>query len=52
VVGELAEQATWAERPVSRLADRFTLGVVLHTGTQHIVLGDRLVAAPASTLSA
>jgi predicted AAA+ superfamily ATPase len=33
-----------------RLGDRFTLGVVLHTGSQHIVLGDRLVAAPVSTL--
>lgn len=91
VVGELAEQATWADRPVTlahyrdrdqrevdvivergrqvagieikatatprprdarhlaylrdRLGDRFTLGVVLHTGRQHVVLGDRLVAA-------
>lgn len=96
VVGELAKQATWTERPVSlahyrdrdqrevdvviergrqvaaievkatatprphdarhlafirdRLEERFTLGVVLHTGRQHIVLGDRLVAAPVSSL--
>jgi predicted AAA+ superfamily ATPase len=96
VVGELAKQATWAERPVSlahyrdrdqrevdvviergrqvaaievkatatprpsdarhlaflrdRVGDRFTLGVVLHTGTQRVVLGDRLVAAPVSAL--
>ncbi len=28
-----------------RLGDRFTLGVVLHTGYQRVVLGDRLVAA-------
>jgi hypothetical protein len=33
-----------------RLGDRFTLGVVLHTGSQRVVLGDRLVAAPLSTL--
>ena len=33
-----------------RLDDRFTLGVVLHTGHQNIVLGDRLVAAPVSSL--
>ena len=33
-----------------RLGDRFTLGVVLHTGHQRVVLGDRLVAAPISTL--
>lgn len=92
VVGELAKQATWADRPVSlahyrdrdgreidiiveqgrnvagvevkatatprprdarhlaylrdRLGDRFTIGVVLHTGRQHVVLGQRLVAAP------
>lgn len=96
VVGELAKQATWTDRPVAlahyrdrdqrevdviiergrqiagvevkatatprlsdarhlaylrdRVGDRFTLGVVLHTGGQHVVLGDRLVAAPISTL--
>jgi predicted AAA+ superfamily ATPase len=96
VVGEVAKQATWADRPVSlaqyrdrdqrevdlvvergrlvagievkatatprpadarhlaflrdRLGERFTLGVVLHTGRQHVVLGDRLVAAPISAL--
>ena len=33
-----------------RLGDRFTLGVVLHTGHQHLVLGDRLIAAPIATL--
>jgi len=33
-----------------RLGDRFTLGVVLHTGHQQVVLGDRLVAAPLSTI--
>lgn len=33
-----------------RLADRFTLGVVLHTGHQRVVLGDRLVATPISSL--
>ena len=96
VVGELAKQATWAERPVSiaqyrdrdqrevdvviergravagikvkatatprlrdarhlaylrdRLGSRFTLGVLLHTGSRRVVLGDRLVAVPVSTL--
>lgn len=33
-----------------RLGDRFTIGVVLHTGHQHVVLGDRLIAAPIATL--
>jgi predicted AAA+ superfamily ATPase len=33
-----------------RLDDRFTIGVVLHTGTQRVVLGDRLVAVPVSDL--
>lgn len=33
-----------------RLGERFTLGVVLRTGHQRVVLGDRLVAAPISTL--
>lgn len=33
-----------------RLGDRFSLGVVLHTGRQRVVLGDRLVAAPVSTV--
>jgi len=33
-----------------RLGSRFTLGVLLHTGTQRVVLGDRLVAVPVSTL--
>jgi uncharacterized protein len=33
-----------------RLGERFTLGVVLHTGRQHVVLGDRLVAVPIATL--
>ena len=96
VVGELAKQATWTERPVSlahyrdrdqrevdvviergrqiaavevkatatprpqdarhlaflrdRVGDRFAIGVVLHTGSQHIALGDRLVAMPVSSL--
>lgn len=96
VVGEIAKQATWAERPVAlshyrdrdqrevdvivergrqvagievkatatprprdarhlaylrdRLGDRFAFGVVLHTGRQRVVLGDRLVAAPITTV--
>lgn len=96
VVGELAKQATWSERPTTlshyrdrdqrevdvviergrqvigievkatatprpsdarhlaylrdRIGDRFVLGVVLHTGHQHVVLGDRLVAAPVAAL--
>ena len=33
-----------------RLGERFAVGVVLHTGEQTVVLGDRLVAAPVSTL--
>ncbi|HUF97427.1 MAG TPA: DUF4143 domain-containing protein, partial [Ilumatobacter sp.] len=33
-----------------RLGERFTLGVVLHTGHQRVVLGDRLIAAPVSAL--
>lgn len=33
-----------------RLGDRFTVGVVLHTGHQRVVLGDRLVATPLSAL--
>jgi predicted AAA+ superfamily ATPase len=33
-----------------RTGDRFTIGVVLHTGSQHIALGDRLVALPVSSL--
>ncbi|MDR1825210.1 MAG: DUF4143 domain-containing protein [Bifidobacteriaceae bacterium] len=33
-----------------RLGDQFVLGLVLHTGPQDFVLGDRLVAAPISTL--
>ncbi|MGD9997095.1 MAG: ATP-binding protein [Ilumatobacteraceae bacterium] len=33
-----------------RLGDRFALGVVLHTGRQVVVLGDRLVAAPIATM--
>jgi hypothetical protein len=33
-----------------RLGARFVLGVVLHTGEQTAVLGDRLVAAPVSAL--
>jgi predicted AAA+ superfamily ATPase len=96
VVGELAKQATWAERPASlahyrdrdqrevdvviergrqiaavevkatatprprdarhlaflrdRVGGRFTIGVVLHTGSQRVVLGDRLAAVPVSDL--
>jgi predicted AAA+ superfamily ATPase len=33
-----------------RLGERFSLGVVLHTGHQRVVLGDRLLAAPISAL--
>jgi uncharacterized protein len=33
-----------------RLGERFTLGIVLHTGNQTVVFGDRLIAAPISTL--
>lgn len=33
-----------------RAGDRFKCGVLLHTGTQHLRLGDRLVAAPISAL--
>jgi len=33
-----------------RLGDRFRSGVVLHTGAQRLVLGDRLVALPVSSL--
>lgn len=33
-----------------RLGDRFVRGIVLHTGTQRINFGDRLVAAPISTV--
>lgn len=33
-----------------RLADRFTAGVVLHTGPRTFTLDDRIVAAPISTL--
>ena len=96
VVGEVAKQVTWAERPIrlghyrdrdqreidlvlergrdvvgievkasatpvvahakhlaflrDRLGDRFRSGVVLHTGEQRLVLGDRLVALPVSSL--
>lgn len=96
VVGELAKQASWSERPVElrhyrdrdqrevdvvlergqdivgievkatatpnvrharhltylrdRIGPRFKLGVVLYTGEHVVPLGDRLVAAPVSTL--
>lgn len=33
-----------------RIGDRFHLGVVLHTGSTRLPLGDRLVAIPVSTL--
>jgi uncharacterized protein len=33
-----------------KLGDRFTLGVVLHTGDQQFTIGDRLIAAPISSL--
>ncbi|MBI1382201.1 MAG: DUF4143 domain-containing protein [Planctomycetaceae bacterium] len=33
-----------------QLGDRFVVGVVLHTGPRSFTLGDRLVAAPISTL--
>ena len=33
-----------------RLGDRFTMGLVLHTGTTDFELGERIVAAPISTL--
>lgn len=33
-----------------RLGDRFVQGIVLHTGTQRVTFGDRLVAAPISSL--
>ena len=33
-----------------RLGDRFTMGLVLHTGPTTFELGDRIVAAPISTL--
>jgi uncharacterized protein len=96
VVGEIAKQATWAERPVTlghyrdrdqrevdlilergrdlvavevkatstpspthakhlallrdRVGERFRCGIVLHTGTQQLRLGDRLFAVPVSAL--
>jgi uncharacterized protein len=96
VVGELAKQASWEERPVrlahyrdrdqreidvvlergrdvvgvevkatstplpahakhlayvrDRIGARFKLGVVLHTGSQRLRLGDRIVAVPVSAL--
>jgi hypothetical protein len=33
-----------------RLGDRFRSGVVLHTGSQRLPLGDRLVAVPVASL--
>jgi len=33
-----------------RLGSRFTMGVVLHTGPTDFEMGDRIVAAPISTL--
>lgn len=33
-----------------RLGDRFTMGLVLHTGPTDFELGDRIIAAPISTL--
>ena len=33
-----------------RLGDRFVMGLVLHTGSQQLSLGDRLVAVPISAL--
>jgi len=33
-----------------RVGERFTLGVVLHTGSHQFSLGDRLIAAPVSSL--
>lgn len=33
-----------------RLGSRFALGVVLHTGGQRVVLGDRLIAVPVAAL--
>ena len=96
VVGEVAKQISWAERPTTlhhyrdrdqrevgivlergqnvvgveikatssptsghakhlvylreRLGDRFRNGVVLHTGTHRLQLGDRISAVPVSTL--
>jgi uncharacterized protein len=96
VVGEIAKQVSWGERPVAlghyrdrdqrevdlvlergqdlvaievkatstpssthakhlaflrdRVGDRFRCGVVLHTGTQRLRLGDRLFAMPVSSL--
>jgi uncharacterized protein len=96
VVGELAKQATWCEKPTrllhfrdrdqrevdivlergrqivgievkatatplaahakhlaflrDRVGERMALGIVLHTGDHHFPLGERLVAAPVSSL--
>lgn len=96
VVGEIAKQVSWADRPINlshyrdrdqrevdlilergrdlvavevkatatptashakhlaflrdRTGDRFRCGVVLHTGRQRLPLGDRLFAAPISSL--
>jgi hypothetical protein len=96
VVGEIAKQASWADRPVTlshyrdrdqrevdlilergrdlvavevkatatptashakhlaflrdRTGDRFRCGLLLHTGSQRIALGDRLFAVPISSL--
>lgn len=42
-----AEHLTWLR---DRLGDRFVRGVVLHTGPRTFSLGDKIVAAPISTL--
>lgn len=51
VVGELAKDARHLADVRDRVGERFTLGVVLHTGGQTVVLGDRLVATPIATSS-
>lgn len=42
-----AAHLTWLR---DRLGDRFVAGVVLHTGPATFSLGDRITAAPISTL--
>jgi len=52
VGGELAEQATWAERPVpiAQYRDRDQREVDVVIERDRVVLGDLLVDVPVSTL--
>lgn len=45
--GDDARHLAWLR---DRLGDRFTMGLVLHTGPTDFELGDRIIAAPISTL--